>query len=455
MNGLNSSRAIFLGRPHWWSLSSGPTTMTERAGVVDALAEQVLAEPALLALDHVRQRLQRAVVGALDDPAAATVVEQRVHRLLQHPLLVADDDLRRAKVEQLLEAVVAVDHATVEIVEIRGREPSTVQRHQRPQLWRQHRNDLENHPLRAVAGPPQCLDELQAFGRLLATHDGGLGAHGHAQLGSEIVQVDPLQQGADRFGAHGGHEGLAVLLPRLAEFLLGEHLLFLERGVAGIDDHVGLEVQHPLEFAHGHVEEEADAGRQPLEEPHVGHRRGQLDVAHALAPHLGLGDLDATLVAHHAAVLHALVLAAQALPVGDRAEDLGAEQAVTLGFERAVVDGLRLHDLAMGPGPDLLRARQTQADGVEVVEGLRLLEKGPNLGQGSTLHLPAPYSSSCCSSSTSSASACSSRTNTLNDSGRPGSSGTWPLTMLSYTLARPSTSSDFTVRSSCSVCAAP
>ena len=29
-NGLNSSRAIFLGRPHWCSLSSGPTTMTER-----------------------------------------------------------------------------------------------------------------------------------------------------------------------------------------------------------------------------------------------------------------------------------------------------------------------------------------------------------------------------------------------------------------------------------------
>ena len=28
--GLKSSRAIFLGRPHWWSLSSGPTTMTER-----------------------------------------------------------------------------------------------------------------------------------------------------------------------------------------------------------------------------------------------------------------------------------------------------------------------------------------------------------------------------------------------------------------------------------------
>ncbi len=29
-NGLNSSRAICLGRPHWCSLSCGPTTMTER-----------------------------------------------------------------------------------------------------------------------------------------------------------------------------------------------------------------------------------------------------------------------------------------------------------------------------------------------------------------------------------------------------------------------------------------
>src|SRR2546421_668770 len=30
MNGLNSSTAIALGRPHWCSLSSGPTTITDR-----------------------------------------------------------------------------------------------------------------------------------------------------------------------------------------------------------------------------------------------------------------------------------------------------------------------------------------------------------------------------------------------------------------------------------------
>jgi hypothetical protein len=37
-----------------------------------------------------------------DRAAAAAVVEQRVDGLLQHPLLVADDDLGRLELEQLL-----------------------------------------------------------------------------------------------------------------------------------------------------------------------------------------------------------------------------------------------------------------------------------------------------------------------------------------------------------------
>jgi hypothetical protein len=46
-------------------------------------------------------------------------------------------------------------------------------------------------------------------------------------------------------------------------------------------------------------------------------------------------------------VLHALVLAAQALVVLDRPEDARAEQAVPLRLEGAVVDRLGLLDLAV------------------------------------------------------------------------------------------------------------
>ena len=122
------------------------------AGIVDALAEQVLAEPALLALEHVGERLQRTLVGAGDDAAAAAVVEQRVDRFLQHALFVADDDVRRAQFDQPLQTVVAVDDAAIEIVEVGRREAAAIERHQRTQVRRNHRHLREDHPLRLVAG---------------------------------------------------------------------------------------------------------------------------------------------------------------------------------------------------------------------------------------------------------------------------------------------------------------
>jgi hypothetical protein len=88
------------------------------------------------------------------------------------------------------------------------------------------------------------------------------------------------------------------------------------------------------------------------------HRRGQFDMAHALAADLLQRDFHAAFLADDAAILHALVLAAEALVVLHGAEDARAEQAVTLGLERAVVDRLGLLDLAVGPAENALGARQ-------------------------------------------------------------------------------------------------
>ena len=88
------------------------------ARVVDPLAQQVLAEAPALALDHVRQRLQRTLVGARHGLTTTTVIEQRIHRFLEHALLIAHDDFGRLELEQALQAIVTVNHATVEIVQI-------------------------------------------------------------------------------------------------------------------------------------------------------------------------------------------------------------------------------------------------------------------------------------------------------------------------------------------------
>ena len=191
-----------------------------------------------------------------------------------------------------------------------------------------------------------------------------------AELHDLLLEVERHQHLADGLRAdHGGEGVVAVLVLRLEILVLGQELLLLQRRDARLDDDVVLEIEDALDVLQRHVEHEADARRQRLQEPDVRDRRGELDMAHALAPHARERHLDAALLADDALVLHALVLAAQALVVLDRAEDARAEQAVALRLEGAVVDRLRLLDLAVGPGQDLFRARERDAD---LVEGLRL-----------------------------------------------------------------------------------
>ena len=195
----------------------------------------------------------------------------------------------------------------------------------------------------------------------------------------DLRQVHRRQQLADRLGADAGGEAVRRRTRRSPGCTaLRVRSCFSANGVdARLDDDVVLEIENALEILERHVEQQADARGQRLQEPDVRDRRGELDVAHALAAHLGERHLDAALLADQALVLHALVLAAQALVVLDRPEDARAEQPVALRLERAVVDRLGLLDLAKRPRQDVVRAGDRDAD---LVEGrkrrLRLEEVG-------------------------------------------------------------------------------
>ena len=147
------------------------------------------------------------VARARHRPAAAAVVEQRVDGLLQHALLVVDDDLRRAEVQKPLEAVVPVDDAAVEVVQVGGRETAAVELDHRAQLRRDDRNGLEDHVLGLVVRVQERGDDLEALDRTRL-----LLALGGADLLLEIlalgVQVDLLEQVANRLGAHAAAEVL-------------------------------------------------------------------------------------------------------------------------------------------------------------------------------------------------------------------------------------------------------
>ena len=343
------------------------------AGVVDALAEQVLTEAALLALDHVGQGLQGASVGAGDGASAAAVVEQRVHGFLQHTLFVTDDDVGSPEFHQAFQAVVTVDHAAVQVVQVGGGETAAVERNERAQLRRNDRDDFEDHPFGAVAGFEERFHDLEALGELLLFGLGLGGLRLFAQEHLDFLKVQLFEQAADGFRAHAHGKGvLAEMVDDLEVLVLGDDLHLLEVGAAGIEHDVRVEIEHLFQIGHGHVEQGADLGGQGLEEPDMGDGRGQFDMAHAFAAHLGGNDFNAALFADDAAVLHAFVLAAVAFVVLHRAEDLRAEQAVAFGLERTVVDGLRLLDFAVGPFADVLRRGDGNLNRLQIADLARV-----------------------------------------------------------------------------------
>ena len=140
-------------------------------------------------------------------------------------------------------------------------------------------------------------------------------------------------------------------------------------------DQVGREIDDLLELLGlelltrlGAHEQVGQPRARAAQVPDVHHGRGQLDVPHAVAPHLGAGDLHAAALADDALEAHSLVLAAVALPVLGGTEDLLAEEPVLLRAQGAVVDGLRLLHLAVGPGADGVRGRQADTQLLEIVD---------------------------------------------------------------------------------------
>jgi hypothetical protein len=120
----------------------------------------------------------------------AAVVKEGVDGLLQHPLLVVDDDVGRLQLEQVAQAVVAVDDAAVEIVQVGGGEAAAFERDERAQVGRDDGQHLEDHPFRAGLRVDEALDELEALGELLADLLRAGGAHLLVRSATVAVEID-------------------------------------------------------------------------------------------------------------------------------------------------------------------------------------------------------------------------------------------------------------------------
>ena len=188
---------------------------------------------------------------------------------------------------------------------------------------------------------------------------------GEAALGFEVAGTLDLADLALQLGLEARQVGVPLLLVDLRDEVGGE--------VDDLLELLGLQLLTSLR-AHEQV---GEPGASAAQVPDVHDRGGELDVAHALAPDLRARDLDATPLADDAPETDPLVLAAVALPVLRRTEDLLAEESVLLGTERAVVDRLRLADLAVRPVTNVVGGSQPDTELIEVVDVEHLRNPSP------------------------------------------------------------------------------
>src|SRR6516165_8915518 len=91
---LEQNKSHFLRQPALVELELRTDDDNGAARIVHAFPEQVLAEAAAFAFQHVAKRFQRPVPGARYRAPMAAIVKQRIDGFLQHPLLIPDDDVR-------------------------------------------------------------------------------------------------------------------------------------------------------------------------------------------------------------------------------------------------------------------------------------------------------------------------------------------------------------------------
>ncbi len=108
---------------------------------------------------------------------------------------------------------------------------------------------------------------------------------------------------------------------------------------------------------------------------------GKLYVSHPFPADFLLGNLDSASVADDSPVLDSLVLAAVALVVLGRTENLLAEKSVPLRLVGPVIDRLRLQNLSRRPFLDVFRRSESDADSFEIAFNLVIFIKSRHISK--------------------------------------------------------------------------
>ena len=112
-----------------------------------------------------------------------------------------------------------------------------------------------------------------------------------------------LEDLQNSLGTHFSGEIITVFLECINILLFAQKLTGFKLGHTGIGYDIAFKIQYAFNIAQLHIQNQADAGRQRLQIPDMGNRRGKFDMTHSLTANFSLSNFNAALIANSAAVL--------------------------------------------------------------------------------------------------------------------------------------------------------
>ena len=361
-----------LGKSTFVHFQLGTNHDNRTTGIVDTLTQQVLTETALLSFQRITEGLQGTVRVSLHAAYLTAIVEQRVHRLLQHTLLVAHYNFRSFDLQQLLKTVVADDNTSVELVDVRSGKAAAIQWHQRSQIGRNYGNYLDDHPFRTIVETTglhlllrltERLNHIKSFQSLLFALVGRFLVSLVAKVIRHLVEVKFAQQRVQCFCSHSNYQLVGIVVRQLVvtfgKGLLYYFIIFIGKQVttfqwftiecclSGLYHYITLIIDYLLQLLARNIKKCTYLVGQRAEKPDVGYRNRQFNMAHTLTADFLLGNLHSAAVTDYSFVTDALVLATMTFPIASGTEYALAEQSVTLGLVGTIIDSLGLCNLSV------------------------------------------------------------------------------------------------------------
>lgn len=157
--------------------------------------------------------------------------------------------------------------------------------------------------------------------------------------------------------------------------ILWKKMVIIKRGKEGLGEDVVLKVKDEIDIIESNVKKSEDEDWKRIKEKDMRKRWWKLDMENEIEEKEGKSELKEEFLEDDEIVFNKIVIEEKELIVIDREEDEREEEKIELWIESKVVDSIRIIDIEVWKGKNIIRDGDRDYDGIESLRRRMRIEK--------------------------------------------------------------------------------